>query len=131
MHANPTRAAATYTQVQVDSRSPLELVVMLYDGALASLQQAAEAIRRRDLFDKSRTVSRALAIVSQLQNTLNMEEGREVADQLDRLYWYVIERITAANVNSDAAAIDEAARLLRTLRDAWAELASREHAVAP
>lgn len=126
MQGNLARAAAAYTQVQVDSRSPLELVVMLYDGALVSLGQASAAMGRRDLQTKSRAISRALAIVGELQNTLNLQDGGEVADRLDSLYFYVTDRIVDGNAKSDPDAIAEASRLLRTLRDAWAEVARRE-----
>jgi flagellar protein FliS len=116
--------ASTYRQVQVESsQSPLELVVMLYDGALASLAQARAALERGDLASKGRAMSKALSIVGHLQGTLNMEDGREVAHELDRLYIYITERLIEANLKRTLAPLDESIRLLETLRDAWAAIA--------
>ena len=71
--------ADTYQKAQVQSRSPLELVVMLYDGADRYLSQARDAIERRDTAAKHEAISKALAVVAELQNNLNMDAGGEVA----------------------------------------------------
>jgi flagellar secretion chaperone FliS len=126
------RAAATYQQVQVNSRSPMELVVMLYDGAIDSLSRAADAVRRRDLPAKRDHLARALAIVGQLQSTLDMDAGGEIAGNLDRLYTYLSGRILDASARLDAAPLDEASRLLVTLREGWAHIATAQsHVTAP
>jgi flagellar protein FliS len=125
MPASPGYGARAYRQVQVESsQSPLELVVMLYDGALASLAQARAALECRDLVAKGRAMSKALAIVGHLQGTLNMEDGREIAQELDRLYVYITERLLEANMKRTVEPIDESMKLLTTLRDAWAQTAS-------
>jgi flagellar protein FliS len=55
---------------------------------------------------------------------LNLQEGGEVAHSLDRLYTYITGRLLDANVKKDPVPIEEAIRLLRPLRDAWAQIAS-------
>ena len=126
MQAYPARAAQTYLQTHVQSRSPLELVVMLYDGLLRFLGDAGNAIESANVAGRRDAISRALAVLSELQSTLNMEQGGEVAVSLDALYTYVNGRLLEASLNNDRAPIDESARLLRTLRDAWAEIAVRD-----
>lgn len=130
MIARPHGADA-YRQAEALSRSPLELVVMLYDGALRFLSEAREAMARRDLVSRGRAISRALAIVSELQSTLNLERGGLVADDLDRLYTYINGRLLDVNLKQDATAIDEAHRLLSALRDGWGQIASAPAASAP
>ena len=66
------RMLSTYRQTEVQSRTPLELVVMLYDGGLAFIHQARAAIERNDIAARRDASTRALAVVSQLQSTLNM-----------------------------------------------------------
>jgi flagellar secretion chaperone FliS len=117
------RAAATYQQVQVHSRSPIELVVMLYDGAIDSLGRAGDALRRRDLPAKRDHVARALAIVGQLQSTLDMDAGGDIARDLDNLYLYLTGRIVEASARLDPMPLEEASRLLVTLREGWAQIA--------
>jgi flagellar secretion chaperone FliS len=120
-----SRGAHAYLQTQVQSRTPVELVVMLYDGAITFLGQARDAMIARDLVAKRHALSRGLAIVQELQNMLNMEGGGAVAARLDGLYTYVLSRCVEANVQRDPAGLDEAIKLLTPLRDAWAELAAQ------
>jgi len=129
MQAYPARAAQAYLQTHVQSRSPLELVVMLYDGLLRFLGDAGSAIDGGDLAGKRDGISKALAVLSELQSTLNMEQGGHLATSLDALYTYVNGRLLEATMQNDRAPLDESARLLGPLREAWAEIATRE--VAP
>src|SRR4029079_7385137 len=69
------RGIQAYQQVQTESRSPLELVVMLYDGAIASLTQAHEAAARGDLRQRGAAVSKTLSIVGALREALDLTEG--------------------------------------------------------
>jgi flagellar secretion chaperone FliS len=130
MQGLQARGANAYVQTHVQSRSPLELVVMLYDGALRFLGDARTAIEQNDLARKRTAMSRALAIMSELQSTLNIEQGGEIATQLDSLYTYLNGRMLDASMKNDVAALDESAGLLAMLRSAWADIAANEAAPA-
>ncbi len=117
------RGANAYLQTQVQSRSPVELVVMLYDGALKFLKLTVEAMERGDLVAKREAMSRAMAIFVHLQGTLNVDEGGPVAESLDSLYTYMTDRLTTANLQRERAPIDEVIQLLGDLREAWAQVA--------
>ena len=117
------RGVASYRQTEVQSRTPLELVTMLYDGALRFLASARDAIERRDIAARRDSLNKALAIIAELQSTLNMEQGGEVAAELDRLYEYSNLRLLDAAMRNDAAPVDEVRRILEILRDGWATLA--------
>ena len=114
-----------YRQTEVQSRTPLELVTMLYDGALRFLASASDAVARNDLRERAQNVSRALDIICELQNTLNMEAGGEVARQLDALYTYMTSRLLDSTAKRDHAALAEVHKLLSTLREGWAEIAAQ------
>ena len=118
------RGLTTYRQTQVQSRTPLELVVMLYDGALKFLHQAREAIERGDIAGRRDASSRAITIISELQSTLNMEQGGEIAQRLDELYIYVNGRIIAAAADNSVGPIDDATRVLNVLRESWVAIAA-------
>jgi len=124
------RATSAYRQTQVQSRSPLELVVMLYDGAIRDMTAAKAAMARRDLANKRQAMSRALAIVSELQSTLNMKEGGEVAQRLDSLYGYVNGRLLEANMHGHVGALEDAISVFTTVREAWAQIATAPAQVA-
>lgn len=125
------RGLASYRQTEVQSRTPLELVTMLYDGALRFLAVARDAIERRDIPARRDALNRALAIVSELQNTLNMELGGEIAVELDRLYEYSNLRLLDAAIKNDVAPIDEVRRIFEVLRDGWATAARQTASGAP
>lgn len=124
------RGLNTYRQTQVQSRTPLELVVMLYDGALVSLSAARAAIERRDIASRRDSIGRALAIISELQSTLNLEQGGEVAAQLDELYGFASRRLLDATIKNEVTPVDEVSRVFTTLRDAWQTIAAAPVATA-
>jgi flagellar protein FliS len=132
MHAAASRATAAYQTTQVQSRTPLEQVVLLYDGAIGFLTRALDAVAHKDIRGRQRSISRAVAIVNHLQNTLNREAGGEIARALDALYSYTRERLLEANIKQQGEPIEEVLRLLGTLREGWADIAAnppRLHAV--
>jgi flagellar protein FliS len=123
MMTAPSKAATEYFRTQVQSSTPVELVVMLYDQALRSGAAARDAIVRRDIPARRAAVSRVMAIVSELQNTLDMERGGAVAQELDRLYDWITSRLLDVTLKQDARPLEELLRVLETLRDAWSTLA--------
>lgn len=127
----PQRGLSHYKRTQVQSSSPLELVVMLYDGALASMHAARAAIERRDIAARRDALAKVLAIVNELQSTLNMAEGGEVAAALDDLYAYVNARLLQAASQNAVAPLDDAIGVFTGLREAWAAIAAQPGAGAP
>lgn len=117
------RGADVYRRMEADTRSPMELVVMLYDGAIRFVGEARDAIASSDVRARTDSSRRALDIVSELQNTLNVSEGGAIARELDRLYTYMTTRILDIT-RGDAAAADEIYKLLVTLREGWSKAAA-------
>jgi flagellar secretion chaperone FliS len=130
MSALAARGVNSYLQTEVQSRSPLELVVMLYDGALRFTADARDAMVRRDIRARQQHLSRALAIVSELQSTLDMDTGGEVAERLDKLYGFVRDRLIDASARQDLQPLDEARRVLTTLREGWLAISRASAAAA-
>jgi flagellar secretion chaperone FliS len=121
--ATMTRGVDSYRQTQVQSSTPLELVVLLYDGALRSMGIARDAIARRDIGARRKALSQALAIISELQSTLDLDKGGDIATRLDALYDYANLRLLDAAAQNDVAPIDDVRRILETLRDGWSTIA--------
>jgi len=119
------RGIDTYRRTNVHTRSPLELVVMLYDGVLQSLGEARDAMARKDVGARTTAISRALAILTELQGTLNMKEGGAIAEELDRLYAFAISRLVDVTTKRDASAIDDIVKVLTPLRDGWSQIAQQ------
>ena len=117
-------AINAYNKVGIDSgvvsADPHKLISLLYQGALLAIANAKNSIARRDIAARGKAISHAILIIdSGLSASLNKEVGGDLALNLAALYEYMSHRLLAANVNSDAKALDEVARLLGELKEAW------------
>jgi len=114
-----------YVSTQVSTADRLQLVVMLYDGAISFLNQAKEKMAAQDAAGKGLYLGKALDIVAELNASLNFQEGKEVAANLFHLYNFMTAHLTRANLNWDAAAVDDVIKMLTQLRDAWEDVCQR------
>lgn len=107
------------TQAQVFDASPHRLIQMLMEGGISRLAQAKGAMERGQVALKGELISKAIAIIGGLREGLNLEQGGELAANLDSLYDYMVGRLVEANLQNDAALLDEVAELLRNVKTGW------------
>lgn len=117
-------ATNTYRQIEVNGSNRLQLVVMLYDGAIRFLGEAKACLAKSDTRGRNTAVNRTLAILGELQSTLRMNEGGDLAQSLDRLYNYMTSRILDSNLKGIPSGFDESIHLLRILNSAWTQIAN-------
>lgn len=122
--------AQAYKQTQADTIGQGELVVMLFDGALRFLGQAREKMQQKDMAAKGTLISKALDIINELDGSLNMELGGEVAKNLHQLYFICNTRLLQANLRLDLGQLDSVTGILQGLRNAFAEAIQRPEAKA-
>ncbi len=113
---NPYRS---YFENQVRSASPEQVLVMLYEGAIRFLREGKKAMEEGDSAGKLAKISRVVAILTELSNTLDFEKGGEVAENLDGLYWYMIRELTRSNAKDETRPLEVSENILVELRDAW------------
>lgn len=123
-------AAQAYRQTQVGTTGQGEIVVMLFDGALRFLSQAREKIQAKDYAAKGVLISRALDIINELDSSLNMEAGGDLAKNLHQLYFLCTTRLLQANLKLDLEKLTSVADILSGLRDAFAQAAATPEARA-
>jgi flagellar protein FliS len=111
-----------YRKSSVSSASPLQLVIMLYDGALRFMEAGKHAMQKRDVFVQNENITKAERIISELLSTLDMEQGGEVAANLFSIYTYVYDKLVEANIEDKPELIDECTTILSELRESWVEL---------
>lgn len=99
----------------------VKIITMLYDGANNFIRIAKEKMQQGDTLGKELYIKKTSAIVEELSRSLNMEGG-EIAQNLRRLYGFVIETLHKANTENDTQAIDHAEQVIGILRDAWNEM---------
>ena len=120
---NPYASPNAYRENSILTASPEQLVVMLYDGAGRFLRQAQGSMIDGSWLQASEKLSRAEAIIDELLATLDMDAG-EVADRLQSIYVFCKARLIEARIERDAVRVDQFARLLAELREAWSQVRS-------
>lgn len=116
-------AMAQYRTNEFQTASPAKIIVAFYDGAMRFINLAAHALTHKNYALKGQHLSRAHAIVSELRVTLDHTQNPSLCAELDRLYVYVLDCITEANMKADAEKLKHALRVLEQLRSAWAQVA--------
>ncbi len=110
---------AAYLESRILSADPVELVCILYEHAILAVEDARDCMGRGDIASRSKAISKAIAIIGELESSLDHKAGGEVARNLARLYQYIRIRLLVANRNQDAKPLIEVERLLKTVSDAW------------
>lgn len=109
-----------YDEIMTASQS--HLVVMLYREALAALKASIVAIERGDIEMRWRASSKATNIIAHLYLTLDVERGGDLAENLGRIYTYILRRLPDINLKNDPKAARESALLLEPLLTSWENL---------
>jgi len=123
-----TQYARQYQQTQVMTSSGVQIVVLLYDAAIHSIELARAGIESNNLKEKGRFLGRAISIVGELSSVLDFEQGGEIARSLHRLYDYMLRELVAANARNNTRHLDGPLRCLATLREGWREIAVQQQA---
>jgi flagellar secretion chaperone FliS len=121
------QSAAAYARIGVQTNvataDPHQLILMLFDGALLSINSAAVALESNDVPGKIKHITKAIEIIGMgLKASLDLTAGGELAERLDALYDYMTNRLVYANAFNTDAPLTEVAGLLRDLRDAWSQI---------
>ena len=122
-----TRAASAYKRVNVetgvDSATPHQLVVMLFDALQQYLLAARGAMERGEVVVKCQKMGAAIRVLDEgLRGALNLEQGGEIAKNLDAVYEYCIQRLTMANLKNDATAISEVMDIMAPIASGWKQM---------
>jgi len=121
----------TGASAQVAAASPHRLVQLMLESVIDRLAAARGHIERGRVAEKGEALSRAMAVIDELNASLDMEKGGALAGNLRRLYEYSIRRLTEANIRSDAAMIGEVQALLRDVKAGWDAIPESTRGVRP
>lgn len=111
------------TQARVVDASPHRLIQMLMEGGLTRIAQARGAMERGQTALKGELIGKSIAIVAGLRDSLDHQQGGELAGNLDGLYEYMMTRLTEANISNEPAFLEEVAGLLRDIKAGWDAIA--------
>ena len=113
--------ANQYLDNTVNSASPEQLMLMLYDGAIRFISLGIQAIENGLLDKRAYYINKTSAIVSEFAATLDHNQDAKLAEDLDALYGYMLSRLMEANLKNDSAPLLEVKKLLVDLRATWAQ----------
>jgi flagellar secretion chaperone FliS len=118
------KALSAYGQTSLDavveSASPHQLIVLLFEGAIKAIQLGKIYMQQGLIAQKGAAISKAIAIIEDgLRLALDKENGGELAENLDALYDYISFELLQANINNVPERLDEMLNLLDQLKDAW------------
>ena len=130
---NAHRGAAQYRAVRshglVAAASPARLVQIMFEQILENLATAQGCMTRirnnmplTDVITKGKALGKAIRLIDQLNNTLDMERGQKIAENLRALYVYMLARLTMANVTNDAQITAEVAALILKVKTGWDQI---------
>ncbi len=111
------------TQARVVDASPHRLIQMLMEGGLSRIAQARGAMERGQTALKGELIGKSIAIIAGLRESLDHQQGGELASNLDSLYEYMIARLTEANVSNEPELLEEVSVLLRNVKQGWDAIA--------
>jgi len=117
-----------YLETAVETASPARLIVMLYDGAIRFINEAAYAMQQRNYETQNAKLQRAQKILAELISSLDFDKGGEIAENLFRLYTYMYNQLVEANINDDRDRLEHVVHLLSELRKAWDTIATESEA---
>jgi len=125
--ANPLKS---YTQIAAQTAPRGVLILMLFDRALGSMESALSGFEYTDPRERNEMIHnnlrRAVDIIRLLNNSLNLQEGGELAATLRKLYFYFEDRLVKSNMRKHRDGVDEVLSHMRPLRDAWAQMLEQQ-----
>ncbi|MBL8266928.1 flagellar export chaperone FliS [Steroidobacter sp.] len=107
----------------VAASDPHRLIVMLLDGAVERIVTARGCMQRNETSEKARLLNRAVSIIGELRNSLDLRQGGQIAANLSELYDYMCRRLLLATSENKVEMLDEVSTLLHEIRGAWLAIA--------
>jgi len=109
----------SYQQMHISGLNQKDLIVLLYSGALRFIDEGKHWISKNDVPRTHEKLNRARDIFLHLLATLNMDEGKELAEKLSSLYAYFVEKITLANVTNSISELDDIIPIISDIKESW------------
>lgn len=123
-YRNPAHTyAGVAVETSVAAARPIDLVVMLYEGAGEGLTKAIAAMQAGNIAAKGEAITRVIRIIDEGLKAALDERGGELTAQLRELYDYMNRRLLQGSLKNDPAALEEVRGLLNELKGAWGEIA--------
>ncbi|MCX6835149.1 MAG: flagellar export chaperone FliS [candidate division Zixibacteria bacterium] len=115
-----------YRYADTMGKSPLDLIITVYDGAIKALRTAAEHYNNKKNQNGYDEIQKAKRMITHLYSTLDTERGGQVAANLGKMYSWAIAQLSVTEATKDIEQIEAVAAALNNLRSGWVELKARQ-----
>ncbi len=122
MYANAKAGYFKYQKNDFLNLTPAEIVDRLFKALYSCIDDAEDAIRRRLIAKKGEKISRAIAIVGELQASLDMEKGGELSESLYLLYDFMIRELLMANMENSVDRLETVKTTIRPIMEGWSKI---------
>lgn len=112
--------ANAYQNSSIQTASPAELTLMLYEGAIKFCNIALIALEKKDYSKVNTNLKKAQRIIMEFRVTL--DHKYPVWEDFERVYDYIYRQLIEGNIKKDPAIIEDALRYIREMRDTWKEV---------
>lgn len=114
-----------YRQNTITTQMPGQVIVLLYEGAIRFLKQAQRAVENQDYAQKGYSLGRAQDIIYELNASLNMDAGGEIAQNLRSLYTFIWIQLNRINLNNDSSMLKRLLGMLEQMAGAWKTISTQ------
>lgn len=110
-----------YRTTAVTSASREKILLMLYEGAIKFIKRAITACEEKNIAERGLNIGRASDIIMELNNTLDHKVGGEISQNLERLYIFITDQLTKANITGESKHLHDALKIVETLYEGWTQ----------
>ena len=109
----------TYKKMAVQTATPGQILIMLYEGAIQNLRKAIACVETKDMQGKGKYIVKTHDIINELINSLNFDIGGDVARDLERLYNFMVQQLLKANIENKKEHLETVKKLMEDLLSSW------------
>ena len=113
---------AAYRRADTMGKSQIDLILMVYDGAIKALKTAGEDYNNKDSDAGYEQLQQAKRFVTHLYTTLDLKKGGEVAENLSKMYVWALSQLVVIEATKNIDELDAVIKVLDNLRSGWTEL---------
>ncbi len=108
-----------YLSNHYEGMDPKQLILLLFDGALRRLKLTREGIKEKNVKKRGENLSKVIAIVSELNASVDSKMNDESTLFLRDLYTAILTELPKIALNNDLKTLDRAEAYISKLKEIW------------
>lgn len=109
----------TYLSNHYEGMEPEQLILLLYKGALDRIDRSIQGVQENDVKKRGENLSRAIAIISELNSSVDPNMNDESTVFLRGLYTAILEELPKVSITNDVTILQKTHTYISKLKDIW------------